>query len=49
MLEILQITLYDVEAVSPSEGKTAQKCDWKAASDSQTKGWHHHICTVLVP
>lgn len=36
MLEILQITLYDLEAISLSEGKTAQRCYWKAASDSET-------------
>lgn len=36
MLEILQKTLYDLEAVSLSERKAAQKCDWKAASDSET-------------
>lgn len=35
MLEIFQITLYDPEAISLSEGKTAQRCDWKAASDSE--------------
>lgn len=35
ILEILQITLYDVEAISVSEGKTAQRCYWKAASDSE--------------
>lgn len=36
MLEILQKTPYDLEAVSLSERKAAQKCDWKAASDSET-------------
>lgn len=58
MLEILQTTLYGPEAISLSEGKTAQRCDWKAASDSET--WlkvgvtrfalclFHHSCPTLL-
>lgn len=37
MLETFWITLHNPETISPSEGKTAQRCNWKAASDSRTQ------------
>lgn len=50
MLEILQKTLYDLEAVSLwKEGSTEvwlESCKWLW---DVAKGWCHQICTVLVP